>query len=460
MSTSFSHPIAPSVSRPSSWLVWNLEKENWSRVSASFILNQFEKGELNENTLIKVTHTSQEKPLKQHIRELVWSAHQEERNQIPSIKESHSTPLEIVKQAPIPTALSDLAGRITYVNQAFCDFIEYTEEQLIGLNVGALSHDEDHQKESQNGNRLLAGQLKGFQMSKRYITQSGDVKEGLVGIVILTNDQGVPESAMAQIIDLTPFKEMQEQIAKNKTLAAIGRMAQEITHDLKNILMTLQGTLDLLRLYQSSFDSEEQMLIDDGLQICRNGYRLIQNLLSFNPQHPFSEEPLNLIELIHDLMPSLDASLTPCPLRFQCIQEELWVNGDLNRFQSIILNLVLNAKQAIQTQMINDAQEITNKEAYQSHLISIILTSTEDEVILSIQDTGCGMSPEIRKQVMQPYFTTKSDQGGTGIGLASVWKTCEYFQIKIEVESRVYQGTCFTLSFPKLVDPYKNYSLF
>ena len=83
-------------------------------------------------------------------------------------------------------------------------------------------------------------------MSKRYITLSGEVKEGLVGIVILTNDQGVPESAMAQIIDLTPFKKMQEQIAKNKTLAAIGRMAQEITHDLKNILIVI-GSLRIAR---------------------------------------------------------------------------------------------------------------------------------------------------------------------------------------------------------------------
>ena len=179
-------------------------------------------------------------------------------------------------------------------------------------------------------------------------------------------------------------------------------------------------------------------------------HRLIQNLLSFNPQHPFNEEPINLVTLIHNLMPSLNASLSPCPLQFQCDQKELWVNGDLNRFQSVILNLSLNAKQAIQTQITQESMDIRSKDTYTSHLISIRLTSNKDEVILSIRDTGCGMSPEILRQVMKPYFTTKSTQGGTGIGLASVWKTCDYFQTKIEVESRVSQGTCFTLSFPKL----------
>ena len=153
--------ITPSTqSHPKSWWVYLQNEQKWASFTASKVLDHFESGVWTGETLIKVTQASQAKPLKHHIRELVWSAHTEY-----SVSDQQDTAFEIVKHAPIPTALSDLAGRITYANKAFCDFIEYTQEQLMGMNVGALSHKDDHQKEAIQGNRLIAGQLGGFQMS-------------------------------------------------------------------------------------------------------------------------------------------------------------------------------------------------------------------------------------------------------------------------------------------------------
>lgn len=443
-------PTSPST--PSlSWLVWNESLKAWDSLSATEIIHRFETGFLTADTLLKVSKDAQAKPFRKHIRELVWLSHQQN-----TLSHSRSISFEMVNHAPIPTALSDLAGRITHVNQAFCDFIEYPALQLIGMNVGALSHKHDHQKETEHGNQLLSGTLDGFQMSKRYITQSGKVKEGLLGIVILKDDQGVPESVMAQIIDLTPFQIMQEQMSTHKALAAIGRMAQEITHDLKNILMALQGTLALIKTYPFSNESEEQTLIEEGLLICKNGYRLIQNLITFDPSCPYSQEQIDLSQWLPQQAKSLQLHLNPCPLSLSIPQQEIWVIGDDQRFESLLFNLCVNAKKAIQSQIDLDHPHKTLKEkqsAFQDHLIQVKVEICDEGYIkLLIEDTGCGMSSTLLKKIMKPYFSTHSQSGGTGLGLASVWRTCEHFQIETQITSTPHKGTCFELKFTQHID--------
>jgi len=116
----------------SSWLL--LEAGEWTAQSATELLRRFEAGVLSAERSVKAGSLSEPKPLYRVMRELVWDAQAEASD--PSARSHY---FELVDHAPIPTAMSDLGGRITYVNRAFCDFIGYESEELIGMTVGAAT---------------------------------------------------------------------------------------------------------------------------------------------------------------------------------------------------------------------------------------------------------------------------------------------------------------------------------
>ena len=163
-----------------SW--WLLENdERWTEHSAEEILQAVERGELNLKQLLRVGPAAEAKPLSAFIRELVWMARAElERDQ----SDQESPYFALVEHAPIPTAISDLSGKVTYVNQAFCDFLGYPREELIGITVGALSHPDDHRVEAKRGNQVVSGAQRAFQMKKRYLTKSGELRHGLVSVAM------------------------------------------------------------------------------------------------------------------------------------------------------------------------------------------------------------------------------------------------------------------------------------
>ena len=419
------------------------QNDIWTEFSAQKLMSLFEQGLISGQCLVKAGNHSQAKPLRSFIKELVLQARQEGQQNNVVHEDAH---FALAKVAPFPTAISDLGGRIIYVNQIFCDFLGYTQEELIGLTVGMLSHEEDHQQEVKKGNMVLSGKHNAFQIEKRYLCKDGSIKKGQMSLALL-HKAGQPYAALAQIYDLTAHFELQQALMQAQSHDTLGKVSQHVTHDLKNILMALRGTLDLLQEYENSFEQEEQELISDALIMCDKGKGLIQSLLSFDPSALKTRQPVQLNEWLCQLTPILERLVFPFTLKVDILAHvEILANTEL--LERALMNLCVNAKQAIEAkaehngsldeverqitvQLKNSIQKENNKPCYE----------------LSVIDCGIGMKDDVKERVLEPFFTTKKKKGGSGIGMINVWNTCVQHQAQLTIESALLKGTTFTLSF-------------
>ena len=413
-------------------------------MSAVEIMERLESGEYDTEVILKAGEASRPHPIRGSLRELVWESRTMQR-----LLNTHVRPdglyLDIVDRAPIPTALSDLGGRISYVNQAFCDFIGYERDELIGMTVGQLSAPDDHSQERQRGNQALSGRTNGFQMEKRYLHKSGEDRVGLLSISILKDVEGVPTSVMAQIADLSEVKRMQEELIQSQSLAAVGRLAQEITHDLKNILMALQGTLDLVQLRSDVLEPDELELIEGGIGVCESGHLLVRSLLDLQASPQLN--PLDLREWLPTQIATLSRFVDPFPLTYEVNTRGL-ILADPHSLERALMNLCVNAKQALTRQPDHQRRaqgiRISLSEASSEHQ-SLINSSG---VALSVTDAGEGIPASLLAQISEPYFTTRAGEGGYGLGLAVVWSFCHHHGGTLTVTSEEGLGSVFTLVLP------------
>lgn len=419
------------------------EAGEWIALSARELMARLESGEYDTEVIVKAGSESKPNPLRVFLRELVWESRSEQRL-ISSGERADGLYLEIVDLAPIPTALSDLGGRITYVNQAFCDFLGYESEELIGLTVGALSVPDDHEHERNNGNQVIAGKQRGFQMEKRYLHKSGTERIGLLSISLLRDEQGAPTSVMAQVADLSEVKLMQEELMRSQSLAAAGKLAQEVTHDLKNILMVLKGTLDLLQIREEVLDPEELDLIEGGLGVCESGHQLVRSLLDLQSQPSF--KPLNLSEWLTQQSSILARFAAPYPFKYHSnlSDDPKFISADVRGLERMLMNLCVNAKQAIDRQL-NPERQSQGIEVNLSHSVN---ANDEGQLILSVRDSGGGIPQSQLSQIAEPYFTTRAQEGGHGLGLAVVWSVCHHHGATLTIESEEGVGSTFNLAFP------------
>ncbi len=449
----------PTVDAPIPELRWFLQRgDQWESLGALELLSRLEHGEVETSAYVKVSEVAIPKQLRFFIKELVWSAHAEHATK----REERPPYYELVDHAPIPTALSDLGGRIVHVNQAFSDFIEYTPEELIGMVVSEVSVFEDRESEITRGNEVLTRGGGSFQMQKRYLTKSGMERVGLLSISMLHDHTGAPEMVLAQIADLTRLQEMQAQLNQSRMLSALGEMAQLVTHDLKNILMVLQGTLDLIQSQVQRLDQEDAELIEDGLEVCASGKRLVLSLLDLNVDSSPALEPLNLCSLLSQLAQTLKRSSAPVPLTLELPSDHSTsvILGKALWLERILMNLCVNARQAI---------ESTGRDPQHDHIIvRLYLSSSESMptpqnvqrasslnidahvpcVIIEVEDSGEGISPELQKKLLKPYETTRRSQGGYGLGLTAVLTLCEKLHAHFSFSSTLNVGSTFRVEIP------------
>lgn len=444
------------------WFV--AEGEGWRVLSAEEVLSAFERGDISAEHTLKAGEHAPPKPLRKLTRELVWSARSEMRAEVDVQRDSY---LDVVDHAPIPTALSDLGGRLTYVNQAFCDFIGYSQEELIGMTVSELSHPEDLSREVKRGNRVISGHDAGFGFEKRYITKGGELKSGQLSIALLHTSEGVPDQVLAQIVDLSELKTLHAKLSRSKTLSALGELSRHLTHDFKNILMILEGTLDLIQeRLEGHLTTEEVALVMQGLSVCKSGERLVMSLLDLRPQDELTLTPLTLASLLRSLQPSLERATSPVPfmLSIDPSLTHTQVNADPVLIERLLLNLCVNARQAIAEAARSKSVTQPQQQEIQVRLRPLISQGDEgaeeleefkefkefEGLVLEVIDTGPGLPKELLERLFDPAVSTRLGRGGHGLGLTAVSAICEQLSAPLSLVSEEGKGTRFCVTLARL----------
>ena len=228
---------------------------------------------------------------------------------------------------------------------------------------------------------------------------------------------------------------VRQQVTRAEKLASIGRLAAGVAHEINN---PLTGVLTFAHLLHVRPNMEPQDREDLEL-IIRETTRaadIVRGLLDFARERPVLMEPLDLNEVVVRTV-----RLIANQKKFehivieQLLQEDLpKVLGDMNQLQQVLLNLSLNACTAMPT----------------GGTLTVRTVTTEDQVVLKVTDTGCGIKADLLDRIFEPFFTTQDVGKGTGLGLSVTYGIIEQHHGQLEVQSEESKGTTFTIYFPAI----------
>lgn len=251
------------------------------------------------------------------------------------------------------------------------------------------------------------------------------------------NTENKVYGVIAYMKDVTEKRKMEVQLLHSGKLAAIGEMAAGIAHELNSPLTAILGNSQLL-LRSTQKDDTSYTLLNDIRNCGDRCKRIIKSLLTFSRQDEYVFEPFSINEAIGQVLNLLKYQLEKNRIVInQVLQQDLpFIEGSQPQVEQIIINLILNARDAL------ELSDSPNKEI-------IIQTSLEEnEIRLSVHDNGIGIEETRLSKIFHPFHTTKETEKGTGLGLSVSIGIAKAHGGTIEVNSLLGMGSTFTLKLP------------
>lgn len=242
----------------------------------------------------------------------------------------------------------------------------------------------------------------------------------------------------------------EEVLRQSQKMEAVGQLTGGIAHDFNNMLTGIIGSLELLRRRIARGRLEDlDGLIDLGVTSANRAAALTHRLLAFSRRQSLDSKPVEINELVHSMGELLNRSLNESIRLDMRLDHEPWTaEADPNQLESALLNLVLNARDAmpdggqliIETYNRRLDRDFTN--AYENLLPG-------DYVVLSVSDTGSGMPESVIRRAFDPFFTTKPIGQGTGLGLSMIYGFAKQSHGHVAIDSTVGEGTTVRLYLPR-----------
>jgi len=243
----------------------------------------------------------------------------------------------------------------------------------------------------------------------------------------------------------------EEQLRQSQKLEAIGGLTGGVAHDFNNLLQVIAGNLHLLARHEPD-NANVQRRVSASIAAVERGAKLSSQLLAFARRQPLSPavcDPRQIFEGLGELLQRALGETIQIDVRLP--QASWYINVDRNQLENAILNLAINARDAMQgegTIELSAENVVLDRRFCAGKGIS-----AGDYVRVAVADSGVGMSPQVLAQAFEPFFTTKADGQGTGLGLSMVFGFVKQSDGHIEMSSVEGQGTRVQLYFPRSLRP-------
>ena len=349
-----------------------------------------------------------------------------------------------VEQSPVSIVITDLDGRAQYVNAKFIENSGHTLEDILDRNLEVLreGHTDAASFESLWATVRAGGEWRGELSSTR---GDGSVVWESVKVSCLRSPSGEITNYLCLREEVTERKKLEHELRQAQKMESLGTLAGGIAHDFNNLLAIINGYSEFCQ--QSPQDSA---VLQKGLrEIHRAAQRasgLVRQILTFSRKTEVRFSPVDLNQLARDLV-TLLAETFPrtVTIHLDLLDRLPALLADQNQVQQIVLNLCVNARDAMPS---GGSINLTTRVHDGASLRRLGALPDRNYACLAVADTGTGMSPEVRQRIFEPFFTTKQGNQGTGLGLAVVYGIVVAHQGFIDVDSTPGVGSTFYVYLP------------
>ena len=342
---------------------------------------------------------------------------------------------------------TDADGNITYVNDRLCKITGYSKEELIGQNHRILNSGEHDKAYWQEMYRTIASG-KVWSDVIQNITKDGTLYWVDATIMPLMGKDNKPRGYISIRTDITERKLTEEALRRSQKMEAFGQLTGGIAHDFNNILNVILGNVELLQLVVPDHENVQKR-INNIKKSTKRAADLTRQLLDFSRSQASNVTTVDITVLIQKMDELITHSLTPQVEIEWCLAGNLWLvdisSGD---FEDALLNVIINARDA----MSGSGQlKIETKNTHLGANCCEIKYEVQagDYVQLIISDNGEGMSTDQIEKIFEPFYTTKEQGKGTGLGLAMVFGFMQRSKGHVYVNSEKGAGTTFNLYLPR-----------
>lgn len=372
-----------------------------------------------------------------------------------ALQESEERFRSVTALSPDIISIINAEGKLLFNSSAAYSIHGYTQEDLVGQNTFDLIHPEDQEKVGRIFSELLNNPLQTRSVRYRYRNKDrsyawmecsainqleNPLINGIIAISRNIDEQKKLEEERNQL---------ERQLLHTQKLESLGVLAGGIAHDFNNILTAIVGNADLalMRLNKESPATENLHRIEKAATRATD---LAKQMLAYSGKGRFVVESLNLNRLLEEMLHILEVSISKkAELRLNLSPSLPSVEADATQIRQIIMNIVLNASEAIGDCSGVIAITTGYIDGDRSHLDTILLRENMTAgryICLEITDTGCGMDKETLSKLFDPFFTTKFT--GRGLGMAAVLGIVRGHKGAIKVDSEPGKGTTFKVLLP------------
>ncbi len=369
------------------------------------------------------------------------------------LRESEARLRLMYSRTPAALHAVDTQGTLLEVSDRWLEMLGYRREEVIGHNMYDFYTPESAAAARERMAELEAGSLQLY-AERRMRCRDGRSIDVEVLMDVERDSAGGLQRVMVVMTDVTRRREAEAALAATEArlrhaqkMEAVGQLTGGIAHDFNNLLTTIMGSLELLQ-QRATLDERGRRLVCNALEGSRRAARLTSQLLTFSRQQRLSPEPLMPVEVVEGIQDLLARTLGDrIRLEVRVLAEAWPILADRNQVEAALLNLVINARDAISA----DGRvtiEIGNRRCDQESSGPDVLLPG-DYGVLAVIDDGDGMTADVRARAFEPFFTTKPPGTGTGLGLSQIYGFVTQSGGCVRIETAPGCGTRIEMLLPR-----------